>query len=132
MNKILLAGLIIAIGIGGYMLAYRNVPEESVKGAGVPTYLQIATTTAVGPDEVITIFDEINTCKARVISTKGSAIMVTFGEPTNGDFASTTLTGMVGHWQSASTTVAYSSDDYGCGQWNAYSISSTTINTSEL
>lgn len=101
---------------------------------GTAAYLQIATTTAVGPqDGEDTIFAANDTCKARVVTTRGdSAIMLSFGDKTNGDFSSTTLSAGIGHLQAASTTVVYDSGLYGCGRWTAYAWVSSTISVSEF
>lgn len=101
---------------------------------GTAAFLQIATTTAVGPqDGEDTIFAANDTCKARVVTTQGlSAVMLSFGDKTNGDFSSTTLSGQVGHLQAASTTVVYDSGLYGCGRWTAYAWVSSTISVSEF
>lgn len=117
-------------------------PFASVLGAaplGQSAYLQTATTSAVGPqDSNDTIFaaSSDNSCKARVVSTTGlSAIMLNFGEPgadRAGNISSTTVSGSVGHWQAASTTVVYDSGLYGCGQWSAFSYASQTITISEF
>jgi hypothetical protein len=104
---------------------------------GSAAYLQNATTTAVGPqDGDDTIFAVNADCKARVVSTLGgSAIMLNFGDPGTdrlSNVSSTTLSGVIGHWQAASTTVAYDSGLYGCGRWTAFSYASQTITVSEF
>lgn len=103
---------------------------------GQAAYLQIATTTVVGPQDITdTIFSARTdgSCKARIVSTTGgSAIMLVFGDPANGDLSSSTVSGTVGHWQAASTTVAYDSGLYGCGRWSAYSYATQTITVSEF
>lgn len=131
MNKIILAGVIVIIGLVVYGF---KAEQPQLKGAtsGLPSYLAIATTTAVGPQEVKTIFSSNSICTSRVVGTAGQAVMLTFGDPVNGDVSSTTLTSMVGHWQGASTTVSYDAGIYGCGRWSAFGIASTTITTTEL
>lgn len=102
---------------------------------GSSSYLQVATTTTVGASAGrITIFSASadGSCKARVIGTKATPIVILFGDPTNGNLASTTLTGETGFVQGASTTVAYDSGIYGCGRWTAYAAASTTITVSEF
>lgn len=104
--------------------------------SGQASHLQVATTTVVGPQDANdTIFSASadDSCKARVVSTTGlSAVMLVFGDPGNNDLSSTTLSGAVGHWQGASTTVAYDSGIYGCGRWSAYSYATQTITVSEF
>lgn len=132
LDKIILAGIIVIIGL----VVYGFVAKEQLqlKGAtsGLPSYLAIATTTAVGPQEVKTIFSSNSQCTSRVVGTAGQAVMLTFGDPVNGDVSSTTLTSMVGHWQGASTTVSYDSGIYGCGRWSAFGVASTTITSTEF
>jgi hypothetical protein len=114
-------------------------PIDSAFGGaftGQSAYLQIATTTAVGPqDGEDTIFAARTdgSCKSRIITTQGaSAIMLSFGDKINGDFSSTTLSGQIGHLQAASTTVAYDGEIYGCGRWTAYAWASSTLSVSEF
>jgi hypothetical protein len=100
---------------------------------GLITTMGVATTTTVGPQQNKQLFASNSACLSRVVSTSGgSAIMLIFADPTNGDVSSTTLSGSVGHWQAASTTVAYDAGLYGCGRTFAYGYASTTVMTSEL
>lgn len=117
------------------VLIFKPV-QTALGGAftGTAAYLQMATTTTVGPSAgKITIFSAKtdNSCKSRVITTPGtSAIMLSFGDTTG--FGSTTISGTAGHLQAASTTVAYDGEIYGCGRWTAFAWSSTTITVSEF
>ncbi|KKR15214.1 MAG: hypothetical protein UT43_C0005G0010 [Parcubacteria group bacterium GW2011_GWC1_39_29] len=106
-----------------------------LKGApqGLYSVLAVATTTTVGPQEKKTVFTRNTSCVTRVLSTAGQAIMVLYGDPTNGDLASTTITSMAGHWQGASTTVAYDAGIYGCGRMIVLGVAaSTTITATEF
>ena len=62
------------------------------------------------------------TCAARIISTEGSAIMLTFTQA-----AGQNPTGALGTWQAASTTVAYDSGLYGCNAISAYSYTAQNL-----
>jgi len=101
---------------------------------GQASHLQSATTTVVGnqavPPKTIFANDTTDSCKARIITTRESAISISFGDTTG--FGSTTLTGASGHIQLASTTVAYDSGIYGCGLWTAYGYASTTLTVSQF
>ena len=133
-EKITLAVIVIIIGFLVYGL-FKSKPESKPLGqapSGLNSLLAVATTTAVGPQQNKTIFSSNSQCTGRVIGTAGQAIMLAFGDPTNGDISSTTLTSMVGFTQGASTTVAYDSGVYGCGRWSAYGIASSTITTTEF
>lgn len=105
---------------------------------GTSAYLQSATTTVVTPmradQEKKQVFAENTACKSRVITTSGlSAIMISFDDiPAAGNVGSTTVSGTVGHWQAASTTVAYDSGIYGCGTWNVYAYATSTLTVSEF
>jgi len=106
---------------------------------GTASYLQTATSTSVGPedsDKTIFTASSDNSCKSRIITTQGnSAIMINFGDPGTdrlGNISSTTVSGTVGHWQAASTTVAYDSGLYGCGRWSAYAYASSTLTVSQF
>lgn len=130
-TKFFIGGIVIAIIIAGVFLSAK---DDSFSGAsGLSAKQVIATSTSVGPQENIQIFANKNTsCSSRVISTKASPISITFDDPSNGDIASTTLTSMVGFYQSASTTVAYDAELYGCGRWFAHSTASSSITVAEF
>lgn len=63
-------------------------------------------------------------CVSRVISTMNVPVMLTFG--------GSIPNGAYGHWQGASTTVAYDNGSFGCGAINAFSYSSTSVVVSAL
>lgn len=128
---------------GIVLLAYLMFTGFKPAYGSAPSGLQAnhASTTAilVGPSKV---FDPATTtlsvwpilfpaqinCASRVVTTKGdSAIMLSFGA-----LSSSTLSGSAGHWQGASTTVAYDGGIYGCGLLSALGYSSTTVTTSEF
>ncbi|MGF6428219.1 hypothetical protein [Bradyrhizobium elkanii] len=87
--------------------------------------LATSSTMQVGPQQVKTIAATSRNCYSRLIGSAGSPLMVSFS-PT------TTPTGTIGYPQAASSTVAYSNGDYGCGPIYIYAYSSTTIITSEF
>lgn len=127
-NTIIIALAIIGCG---YLIG-ENLPVFSGAGGGLISVQREATTTAIGPQETIEVFAKRNSgCSSRIIGTKALPMLVLFGDPSNGDVASTTMSGNVGFWQEASTTKAYDTELYGCGRWFGYSYSSTTIITSE-
>lgn len=127
--------------LGILLIAFCAViysPAQNALGesfTGTVSRLDIATSTSVGNQAVpaIRLFTTNTDCDARVISTTGSHIFISFGEPiTPGNIASTTLANGVGHIQGASTTVAYDSGLYGCGQWHAWAPATTTITIAEF
>jgi len=122
-------------GILVFNFAKKDVGNTALKGApqGLYSVLAVATTTAVGPQEKKTVFASNTSCTTRVLSTVGQAIMVLYGDPTNGDLSSTTITSMAGHWQGASTTQAYDAGIYGCGRMIVLGVAaSTTITATEF
>ena len=104
--------------------------------SGLPAFPTIATTTDVGPDgdvdgNPVTIFTNKTSCTSRIISTTDGTnqnIQLIFEDPSRGtDISSTTLTAVVGHLQSGSTTVMYDAGLYGCGRWTAFANATTTL-----
>lgn len=125
------------ISLAAVLIVKPFYQAEGSAFTGSAAYLQNATSSVVGPnDSDKTIFAVNGDCKARVISTWGaSAIMINFGDPGSdrlNNISSTTVSGSVGHWQAASTTVAYDSGIYGCGRWSAYSYATQTLTISEF
>ena len=101
------------------LLAVKQLPEPVLSGAppGLSSSLSTSSSVAVGTSSVVTLFapaanTTAQSCTARVISTVGQPIMLSFG--------STTPTATEGHMQTASTTVAYDSEIYGCGYIRAF------------
>lgn len=127
---VILAGAILILAA---ILLFK--PFNTVLGAGYfgqQVHIQTATTTAVGPDTVKTLFaDETSpTCHSRVVTTAASGIYISFDDVTG--FGSTTLASGVGHWQASSSTVAYDSGLYGCGLMTAFGVSSSTLTISSF
>lgn len=117
----LLAVTILVLAVG--LFFNQSTP---VDGAGwLPTHIQSATTTTVGPDTVVTLFaDQTSaTCKGRLVTTNNDAINISFDDVTG--FGSTTLAEGVGHYQAASTSVMYDSALYGCGLTTALGLTAS-------
>lgn len=127
---------ILALGIIGLTLVLVMKPLDTATGAGwfgYSSYLQHASTTAVGPQTVKTLATAKTdgSCKSRVVTTNNNGINLSFGDATL--FSSTTLTATKGHYQAASTTVVYDSGLYGCGRMTALGlIASGTVTVSEF
>jgi hypothetical protein len=133
-----LIGLALFI-LAGILMLKPFYQAEGAAFTGGRTFVQTATTTAVGPqDGEDTIFASDETCNARVISTQGlSAIMIAFSDPVlsaqlAGNLGSTTVSASAGHFQAASTTVVYDAGLYGCGRWTVYAWASSTLTVSEF
>lgn len=130
-------GLVIVVLLGLYFgyLAIKVGPVELGQAtAGLPATLQTVQQIAVGPQEIIVLFNQSNTCSSRIISTKASPILLAFatstvsGMATSSAHLSLSNNGLV---QAASTTVAYDGGLYGCGVVAALGYASTTITTVE-
>lgn len=121
------------IGLIGVIVSFYfvNIATGSAP-SGLPAILKIATTTVVGPQSNTELFPANPMCASRVISTVNQEITLIFADPSNGDVSSTTLSSIVGHVQSASTTNAYDSGIYGCGRMFGHASASTTITIAEF
>lgn len=78
----------------------------------------LASTVATSSNPILaantaTVLISTSTCNARIISTASTTLMLTFRD-------TDTPTGTFGVFQAASTTVAYDSGQYGCGQVKGY------------
>ncbi len=132
---------ILAIALLFVGVAFLVKPMYQADGAaqdGFSSFLQYSTTTTAGPQgsvvEKNTLFAENQSCKARVVTTRGdSAIMIAFdGIPAGGNVSSTSLSATVGHLLLASTTVVYDAGLYGCSQWHVWAWATTTLTVSEF
>jgi hypothetical protein len=120
-----------------FMLLSSVRNADAAAPAGYNASVATTSTLAVGPlnnmyafgvsSSSVPSLEQRYTCAARVISTSGSAIMISFGSQ-----SSTTLSQTVGHWQPASTTVAYDGGLYGCGYMSIRGVNaSSTITITE-
>ena len=91
---------------------------------GVQAVAYSTATTTVASTTATTLFASSTTCTARIITTNTNAVVLSF----NPDFTPT-LT--AGHYQAASTTVAYDSGIYGCGVTKAISATPGVVTISE-
>ena len=92
---------------------------------GLPATVATSSQAAVSTTAIPLI--ATSTCSARIITTFASPVMLTFS-----DYANQTPTGVFGHLQAASTTVAYDSGQYGCGLVKGYSFASQTITVTDV
>jgi hypothetical protein len=119
--------------VAGALLISSTKDAYGAAFTGQAAYLTVATTTSLSAGIAATVLPANPTCRARVISTTGeSAIMVLFGDSVTADLSSTTMSGSKGHWQAASTTVAYDSGLYGCGKLYVRAYAATTLTVSEF
>lgn len=88
----------------------------------------IATSTyayPVGTSQIVLF--ATSTCSSRIVTTRDIAVSLSFNEA-----AGRVPTAIAGHVQTASTTVVYDSEQYGCGAVRAVSTgAATTVHVSE-
>lgn len=84
-------------------------------GASAPSGLQatVATSSYQGVSGTQAVLFATSSCSARIVSTASTSIMLTFRDQ---DIP----TAFYGHFQAASTTVAYDSGQYGCAGWRVF------------
>lgn len=82
-------------------------------------------TVNLGNDTARMVFATSTFCSGRIITTGASPLKLSFAD------GNATPTASIGHFQSASTTVVYDADQYGCGRIVVYPFDDTTITISE-
>lgn len=108
---------------------WSSTHPEITSGAAFPGGQATVGTTsfyAVTGGSTNTLFATSTACAARIISTQGSAIQLTFS-----NYAGQSPTGVNGFTQATSTTVSYDGEIYGCGLVKAYSYGAQTLTISE-
>lgn len=108
--KIGLLVLTLLIGFYSGILAVKVGPVELGSAIDSGARSAVATSTDFLATEFVLNLVGTSTCTARVITTGAKGVGLTFGDE-QGD----KLTGFNGHFQAASTTVVYGSENYGCG-----------------
>lgn len=122
-STILFLGLVLAFGVAFIIETHTPQATASAFPGG---QANVATSTAYSAPASAIVVAATSSCAARVITTEGSAIMLTFSDLVGGS-----PTGSVGHWQAASTTVAYDGGQYGCGLVKAFSYTAQTLTVTE-
>lgn len=118
----------LAIGLGLVMaFAFITVIGFQRSQASAIPGLQATVATSSNPavDTTARILFASSTCAARVVTTYASPVMLTFAD------RGLAPTATYGHLQAASTTVAYDSGQFGCGQVKVYSFTAQSITVSE-
>lgn len=93
---------------------------------GVTSTVATSTFQAVTAGTAKRLFATSTLCSARIITTQAGAIKLTFS-----DFLGQRPTGINGHIQTASTTVAYDSKIYGCNTVWVYPYGTDTLTITE-
>lgn len=91
------------------VLVVLSQPSKSFANnqPGLPATVASSSVETVGTASLTLI--ATSSCSARIITTYAQPIMLTFRD-------TDTPTGLFGHLQAASTTIAYSSSQFGCGK----------------
>jgi hypothetical protein len=111
-----------------FCIALALASNINLAGASAPAGLKttIATTSPAAVTGTASMLFATSTCDARIITTAGSSIMLTFS-----DYAGQTPSATFGHIQATSTTVVYDSGQYGCGAVKAFSFANQLLTVSE-
>lgn len=132
-NKILGIGLVSLAVV--FAVTYSIKTSFASAPSGIPARVATSSTMTIGPQESLVWFYGNNSmpssnCSARIISTIGNNIAITFGG-TSSSTATSTISKTVasGNIQLASTTVAYDSGIYGCGYLGLYGYGATSTIT---
>lgn len=114
------------IGLLTYWVSLQIPLTFSSAPSGLPAQNLPATSTVLtlSADTATTLFEARRSCNARSISTGAQNLKISF--------SSTTPNSFIGSVQLSSTTVAYDSGLYGCGQWRGFATASTTIDLNEF
>lgn len=94
----------------------------------IPGRIATTSTIQLGPQENKIVFATSTNCTSRIVASKAVILMLNF----TGAFGTSTLNGMDGHPQAASTTEVYDAGQFGCGTVVGFAYSSTTVNVEEL
>lgn len=116
--------LAVALVFAGIVVLFQGA--QTVQGAAGELAGTVATT---GPMSVTTTASTVlatSSCAARIISTRESAITLTFS-----DNQGAVPTALFGHVQPASTTVAYDGAVYGCNAVKIYSFTTQNVTLTE-
>ena len=124
-------GFMLAVGLMLLFTAYLFRPESAQGGSFPGSVAQIginnrsASTTSQTPAvHVPTSIFATSTCSARIVTTTGGDITLSFHD-------GFVLGQYSGHLQLASTTEIYDGEQYGCGLMRVFAVSSTTITATE-
>jgi len=111
-------GLAVGVNLGALVLIGNFSVQPLLGGAslGLPASIASSSAPSLSAVTATSIFATSTSCTARIISTQAGYLMLTFS-----DYAGQSPAGSFGHYQAASTTVAYDSGQVGCGLVKAYS-----------
>ena len=122
-----LGGILAALAfmLTSFLGQLQNPTQPTTVLGGQDVASTVATSSIHAAGATATTVFATSTCATRTISTSGvGGAMLTFTDQY-------TPTSSFGHWQAASTTVAYRGADYGCGEWKVYSSPANTLTVTE-
>jgi hypothetical protein len=118
--RTIVIGLILLL-VGLMCLSFFQQTPQEASASRLP-FANVASSSVsavVGTTSVVVLFNTNNKCSARIISTVGAPIMLSFSTST-ADALRNQPNATYGIEQLASTTVAYDSALYGCGVVTAF------------
>lgn len=110
--------------VGVVFLAFGETRVRATDASVIPAVIATTSTNTITTSQQLVF--ATSTCGSRIVSTGASAVMIGFS-----DRQGFLPTGVVGHLQGASTTVAYDAGLYGCGAMRIYSYASQLVTVSE-
>ena len=124
-KEVLFIAALAVLALGMAFFYSSDVAGRAPPGLSV----NVATSSAVnlGDQTALMVQATSTNCGARIITTRASDILLTFAD----GMATPTSANMQGHLQSASTTIAYDADTYGCGRIVAFPMNDTAITITE-
>ena len=117
--------LFVTVCLFAFALLLGNSYSQ-IAGAAAPDGVSAIVATSTNPQlalNTVSVLAATSSCMARIVSTASTTLMLTFGD----QVPSATF----GHWQGASTTVAYDASVYGCGTMKAFSFHNGLISITE-
>lgn len=117
---------IIGLIVGFLALLGYNVSSNLGASTNVTATVATSSFQTVTAGTAQRLFATSTLCSTRIITTQGSAIKLTFS-----DFLGQRPTGINGHIQTASTTVVYDSEHFGCNSYWVYPYGTDTLTITE-
>jgi len=124
-TQVKISQVIIVIGLIAFALILLTQKSFGSAPSGLPATVSTSSPYTVSIGTSVTLI-ATSTCAARIVSTGAGAVNLTFS-----DISGQTPSGTYGHWQAASTTVAYDSGQFGCGLVKAYGMSTGILTITE-
>jgi hypothetical protein len=115
-----------AILLTAFLLIWNTQRVQGNGFIGVTVNVASSTSQIIPARTARVLFATSTPCTTRIITSRASPLMLTFSNYNNAS-----PTGVFGHYQAASTTVAYEAGVYGCGLVKVYADVADTITVTE-